>query len=243
MTSDDAEVPVLIAGGGMIGLSTAMFLAQQDIRSLVVERLPSGSPLPRAGHFHLRTIELFRQAGIEEEVRRQSEIDFVPEGSIIAMDSLSGRKLADIIPGLNVGVDDALTPVRRLFINQPGLERILRRRAAEIGAAMRTDCELVGIQQDSDGVTASVRDADSGKQSRIHARYLVGADGAHSRVRELLGIPMDGRGIFSNSMTIYFHADLGDSSATSRSASSTSTIRCSVGSSGCRRIASPASWR
>ena len=204
----DAEVPVLIAGGGLIGLATAMFLAQHGVRSLAVERLRGGSPLPRAGHFHLRTIELLRSAGIEQEVRRQSEKDFVPEGAIVAMDNLSGRKLADIIPGLNVGVDDTLTPIRRMFINQPSLERILRKRADEVGATVREGCELVDFNQDVDGVSATVRDVDSGEQSRIRARYLVGADGAHSKVRDLLGIAMDGRGIFSNSMTIYFHADV-----------------------------------
>src|SRR6187551_2520370 len=103
----------------MIGLSMAMFLAQHGVRTLTVERMRHGSALPRAGHFHLRTIELFRSAGIEDEVRRRSEEDFVPEGAIIAMDSLAGKKLADIIPGLNIGVDDMLTPVRRMFINQP----------------------------------------------------------------------------------------------------------------------------
>ena len=109
-----------------MGLTTAMFLAHHGIRSIAVERMRAGSPLPRAAHFHLRTIELFRAAGIEDEVRLQSEQDFVPEGALIAMDNLSGRKLADIIPGLNVGVDDSLTPCRRLFVNQPGLERVLR---------------------------------------------------------------------------------------------------------------------
>jgi 2-polyprenyl-6-methoxyphenol hydroxylase-like FAD-dependent oxidoreductase len=204
----NSEVSVLIAGGGLIGLAAAMFLAQHGVRSVAVERLRNGSSLPRAGHFHLRTIELLRSAGIEDEVRIQSEKDFVPEGAIIAMDSLSGRKLADIIPGLNVGVDDTLTPIRRMFINQPGLERILRRRAQEVGATVRDGCELAGFEQDGDGVTATVRDVDSGEQSQIRARYLIGADGAHSKVRELLGIPFDGRGVFSNSMTIYFHADL-----------------------------------
>jgi len=203
----DTEVPVLIAGGGLIGLTTAMFLAQHGIRSLAIERLRSGSLLPRAGHFHLRTIELFRSAGIEEEVRRQSEKDFVPEGAIVAMDSLAGRKLADIIPGLNVGVDDTLTPIRRMFINQPSLERILRRRADEVGAAVRPGCDLIDFTQDTDGVTATVKDSETGEESRIRAKYLIGADGAHSKVREVLGIPLDGRGIFSHSMTIYFHAD------------------------------------
>jgi 2-polyprenyl-6-methoxyphenol hydroxylase-like FAD-dependent oxidoreductase len=207
-TGVDTEVPVLIAGGGLIGLSAAMFLAQHRIRSLAIERLAHGSPLPRAGHFHLRTIELFRSAGIEDEVRAQSERDFVPEGAIIAMDSLAGRKLADIIPGLNVGVDDTLTPIRRMFINQPSLERILRRRAAEVGATLRTGCELVDFEQDEDGVTATVRDTETGADSRVRARYLIGADGAHSKVRELLGIPLDGRGIFAHSMTIYFHANV-----------------------------------
>ena len=206
--SIDTEVPVLIAGGGMIGLATAMFLAQHGVRSLVIERLKTGSLLPRAGHFHLRTIELFRSAGIEHEVRRRSEEDFVPEGAIIAMESLAGRKLADIIPGLNVGVDDALTPIRRMFINQPSLEGVLQRRADEVGAEVRRGSELVGLEQDADGVTATVKDSESDGQSRIRAKYLVGADGAHSKVREVLGTPLDGRGIFSNSMTIYFHADV-----------------------------------
>src|SRR5262245_4487981 len=130
----DGEVPVLIAGGGLVGLSMAMFLAQHGIRSLAVERLRGGSPLPRAAHFHLRTLELLRSAGIEDEVKRQSEKEFVPEGAIIAMDSLAGRKLADIIPSLNVGIDDSLSPCRRLFVTQPSLEPILRRKARAAGA-------------------------------------------------------------------------------------------------------------
>ena len=85
------QCPVVIAGGGLIGLSTAMFLAQQGIASIAVERLKGGSPLPRAAHFHMRTLELFRLAGIEDEVKRRWEEDFLPEGAIIAMDNLSGR--------------------------------------------------------------------------------------------------------------------------------------------------------
>ena len=114
------EVPVLFAGGGLVGLSTAMFLAQHGIASLAVERLRGGSPVPRAAFFHMRTLEMFRSAGIEEQVRRQSLKEFAPEGAIVLMDSLAGKQLAGLIPCLNEGVD-ALSPCRRLFVTQPCL--------------------------------------------------------------------------------------------------------------------------
>src|SRR5262245_63262019 len=174
-----SDVPVLIAGGGLIGLSTAMFLAQHGIPSLAVERLRGGSQPPRAAFFHMRTLEMFRAAGIEDEVREQSRKEFEPEGALVIMDTLSGRKLADIIPSLNEGVD-ALSPCRRLFVSQPGLEPILRRRARSAGAEVLEGHEVVGVEQDADGVTVTVQDTDSRVQKRLRAKYLIGADGAHS---------------------------------------------------------------
>ena len=203
----DEEFPVIIAGGGLVGLSMAMFLAQHGVASLAVERLKSGKQLPRAAFFHMRTLEMFRTAGIEEQVRRQSEKEFLPEGALIIMDNLSGKKLADIIPTLNEGVD-AVSPCRRLFVTQPGLEPILKTRALEAGAKVLDGCEVTAIEQDAAGVTMITRDVDSGKERRFRGKYLIGADGAHSQVREWLDIPVDGRGVFSNSITIYFTADL-----------------------------------
>jgi len=162
----DREIPVLLAGGGLIGLSTAMFLAQHGIPSLAVERLRGGSPLPRAAFFHMRTLEMFRNAGIEPQVRAQSFKEFEPEGALVIMDTLSGRKLADIIPSLNEGVD-ALSPCRRLFVSQPGLEPILRRRAEAAGAEVLEGHEVVGVDQDADGVALTVQDTDSGRQRRL----------------------------------------------------------------------------
>lgn len=202
---DDA--PVLIAGGGMVGLSAATFLAQQGVRSISIEKLKASSPLPRAAFFHMRTLEMFRSVGIEMRVREASERDFVPEGAIIAMDAIAGRKLADIIPNLNEGVD-ALSPCRRLFLNQPSLEPILRERAREAGATVFQGAEITGVRQHSDGVTVSVREIGSTVTRELHGRYLIAADGGHSKVRDSLGIGYDGRGAFSNSLTIYFTADL-----------------------------------
>jgi 2-polyprenyl-6-methoxyphenol hydroxylase-like FAD-dependent oxidoreductase len=201
------DAPVLIAGGGMVGLCAAAFLAQRGIRSIAVERLKASSPLPRAAFFHMRTMEMFRSLGIEGEVRERSSSEFVPEGAIVTLEAIAGRKLGDIMPTLNEGVE-ALSPCRRLYLNQPSLEPILRERARASGATVLQGAEIIGVQQDAQGVSVSVRDLDTGAQRELRGRYLIAADGAHSKVRELLGIRYAGRGAFSNSVTIYFTADL-----------------------------------
>jgi len=203
----ESEAPVLIAGGGMVGLCAAAFLAQRGIPSLIVERLKESSPLPRAAFFHMRTLEMFRSLGIEGPVREGSAKDFVPEGSIVAMESVSGRKLADIMPSLNEGVE-ALSPCRRLYLNQPNLEPILRERARQGGARILQGAEIQSVHQDEDGVALVIKDLESGGQRELRGQYLIAADGGHSRVREHLGIRYVGRGAFSNSVTIYFTADL-----------------------------------
>lgn len=203
----DDEAPVLIAGGGLVGLCAAAFLAQRGIRSIAIERLRASSPLPRAAFVHMRTMELFRSLGIEDAVRQRSAEDFVPEGAIIAMDTLSGRKLADIMPSLNEGVE-ALSPCRRLYVNQPSLEPILRERALSAGATLIQGAEVTAVQQDANGVTMMTKDVESGHERKFRGAYLIAADGGHSKVLELLGIHHQGRGAFSNSLTIYFTADL-----------------------------------
>jgi 2-polyprenyl-6-methoxyphenol hydroxylase-like FAD-dependent oxidoreductase len=171
------------------------------------KRLKATSPLPRAAFVHMRTMELFRSLGIEDEVRRRSAEDFVPEGAIIAMDTLSGRKLADIMPSLNEGVG-ALSPCRRLYVNQPSLEPVLKQRALSAGATLVQDAEVTAVRQDGNGVVVVAKEGESGKQLEFRGQYLIAADGGHSKVRELIGIRHEGRGAFSNSLTIYFTADL-----------------------------------
>jgi len=201
------ETPVLIAGGGLIGLSLAMFLARHGIPSLAIERLRGGSPLPRAAMFHQRTIEIYRSAGLEPDIIEQSNREFIPEGALVMMDTINGKIIANLIPVLNAGVDQ-ISPSRRLFISQPGLEPILRKRAREVGAKLLEGYEVASFDQDANGVSVIAREVDTGKERRFRGKYLVGADGAHSKIREQLAIEFDGRGVFSNSITIYFSADL-----------------------------------
>jgi 2-polyprenyl-6-methoxyphenol hydroxylase-like FAD-dependent oxidoreductase len=203
---EEVEVPVLIVGGSLVGLSTALLLASHGVGSLVVERHSGTAIHPRAGHFNLRTLEILRSVGLEDTVRRKSREQYPPDGGISNVESLAGREIATYFTDLNAGVAE-FSPTIRLFINQDALEPILRARAEELGARTRYRTECTGLEQDEDGVTAVLTDATTGTRSRVRARYVVAADGNRSPVRNRLGIQMRGHGVLSNSITIYFRAE------------------------------------
>ena len=204
-TCPEDEVGVLIIGGSLVGLSTAMWLGVHGVPSLAVERHASTAIHPRAGHFQLRTVEILRAAGLEERVRRRSEEQYVPNGGINNVESLAGKEIASFFPNLNAGVEE-FSPTVRMFIDQDALEPILRERAQELGARLRYRTQCTGLQQDDEGVTATLLDLDDGTESTVRARYVVAADGNRSPTREQLGIAMRGHGLLSNSVTIYFRA-------------------------------------
>ena len=203
----DDDVPVLIAGGSLVGMSMAMLLGGHGIASLVVERHRGAAIHPRAAFLLQRTMEILRAVGIEAEVRERSHAQFEPDGAIMSAETLAGREIAYHLPNVNAGVRD-MSPCERLFVTQVGLEPMLRARAEALGADVRFGTELVQFAQDADRVTAVIRDRDSGAMREVRARYLVAADGPRSPIRDALGIAMTGRGVFSKAVTIYFGADV-----------------------------------
>src|SRR3954453_22866057 len=200
------EVPVLIVGGSLVGLTTAMLLGHHGVPSLSIERHAGTAIHPRAGHFQLRTMETLRMMGLEERVRAKSLETYSATGGIIAVESLAGRELATYVRELNEGVE-GLSPTVRVFINQDALEPLLRERALELGATVRNRTEAVALEQDSDGVTVTLRDLDSGDERVVRTGYVVAADGNRSPTRTRLGIAMWGQRELSKSITIYFRAD------------------------------------
>jgi len=205
--SDVEEVPVLIVGGSLVGLSAAAFLAWQGVKTLTVERHRGTAIHPRAGHFQLRTMEVLRSIGLQDIVRRAAEDQYDLDFGIAAVESLAGRELAVFIQNLNEGVD-AVSPSTRFFMTQQSLEPLIRTRAEELGARLDYATELVSFEQDDDGVTATVRDIDTGRERAVRARYLIASDGNRSAVRERLGIAVSGHGLIAHSVTIYFRADV-----------------------------------
>jgi 2-polyprenyl-6-methoxyphenol hydroxylase-like FAD-dependent oxidoreductase len=207
-TLPDFEVPVLIVGGSLVGLSTALFLGHHGVPSLTVEHHHGTAIYPRAAQIYQRTMEVFRTIGIEQQVMQKSEEQFIQDGAVMAVETLAGKELAWYVPNLNEGIRD-VSPSIRVFLTQRLLEPLLKARAEQLGAELRFGADMVSFAQDSSGVTAVIRDRNSGIASTVRSHYMVAADGTHSRVREQLGIRLLGHGLLSRSITIYFRGRVG----------------------------------
>jgi 2-polyprenyl-6-methoxyphenol hydroxylase-like FAD-dependent oxidoreductase len=201
------DVPVLIVGGSLVGLSTAVFLGRHGVPSLVLERHRGTAIHPRAALVNQRTMETYRAVGLEEEIEEAAAREFVQNGAIVSVDSLGGKELDWYFRFINEGVEE-LSPSKRIFITQIGLEPILLRAAERLGARIQYGAEAVSLEQDADGVTVVARPRDGGPDRVIRAGYVIAADGAHSPIRERLGVRQLGHGSFSDSITIYFRADV-----------------------------------
>ncbi|WP_420168922.1 FAD-dependent monooxygenase [Streptomyces violaceoruber] len=196
---------VLIVGGSLVGLSTAVFLAHHDVPVTLVERHPGTSIHPRAVGYYPRTAELLATVGVEAPAKAAAS-GFEKHRTRAGVESLAGEVLfsKEELEGGDELAD--LTPSSLLLLPQDRLEPILRARAEELGAELRFGAELRSFTQDADGVSAVVRDADGG-ESVVRADYLVAADGPRSTVREALGIGREGRGVLSRHVSIAFGAD------------------------------------
>ena len=204
---ENEDVPVLIVGGSLVGLSTAVFLGHHGVPSLVVERHRGTAIHPRAALVNQRAIEAYRAVGLEDEIEEAAAREFVQNGAIVSVESLGGKELDWYFRNINEGVED-VSPSARLFVTQIGLEPVLLRAAKRLGARIEYASEATSLEQDADGVTVIVRPRDGGPERTVRARYVIAADGAHSPIRERLGIRVLGHGSFSDSITIYFRADV-----------------------------------
>jgi putative polyketide hydroxylase len=201
-------VPVLIVGGGLTGLSTALFLAWHGVQPLLIERHADLLIHPRARGFTPRTVELFRQVGLEPAIR---EAGFAG-GDDFRWIAVRAETLADEHEPADEAEEGegmrTLSPAPFAPIDQDKLEVILRRKAEELGADIRFSTELASFDQDDAGITAIVKDRRTGAAQRVRADYLVAGDGWDSPIRQQLGIGLDGPGPFFHVVTALVDADL-----------------------------------
>ncbi|MGI5160126.1 FAD-dependent oxidoreductase [Microbispora sp. CA-102843] len=203
----DRRTAVLIVGGGITGLSAALFLTRLGVRPILVERHPSTAITPQARAFNPRSMEIYRALGLEEEIRgRQSILAGLPE--MIGADTLAGRERFRVDLLAHVRPPATVSPTDWAMIDQDELERIVRSHAESGGADIWFGTELVSLDCDADGVTAVVRDLGAGAERRIRADYLVAADGHRAGIRGRLGIGVDQPGPVTHVAYFVFDADL-----------------------------------
>ncbi|MFI9508936.1 FAD-dependent monooxygenase [Nocardia sp. NPDC052566] len=204
----ETRVPVLIAGGGSVGLFAALCLASHGVEALVVEEQPGPSIHPRATGLGPRTLEFLRQLGLVAAVDAVA-VDMSDRGlGKIVTETLAALDLSgvpDQTPVRDVWGLDRITPTAiRGTCPQHRLDAVLAPAARERGATLRFGARLVSFEQDAAGVTALLDDG-----STVRADYLVAADGVRSATRDALGIGATGPGgLGIPKINILFRADL-----------------------------------
>ncbi|WP_228538149.1 FAD-dependent monooxygenase [Nocardia sp. XZ_19_385] len=171
-------IDVIIAGAGPCGLMLACELGAAGIRTLVLERLPEPSAEPKANGLVGQVVPLMDRRGLHERLSGSAEPP-QPNSSYFMFAGLP----------LNLSVLEQ-SPVYTLPVPQRRSVEVLEQRAVELGAEIRRGTELVGIRQRADGVSVEVS-GPAGTEELV-ARFLVGADGAHSATRKLAGIDFPG---------------------------------------------------
>lgn len=204
----DVRVPVLVVGGSLVGLSTSLFLSRHGIRHLLVEKHAGTSVHPRGRGINARTMELFRTAGVEPAIRKEASALEANQGILQTQSSLVGGEHKWLIKA--VDPSNALkkfSPTGWCLCSQNNIEPVLAAQSRAQGADVRFATELMSFDQDETGVSAVVKDRETGEHLTVRADYLIAADGPRSPVREALRIPQTGNGELFHNVSIVFRSE------------------------------------
>src|SRR5579884_1381702 len=205
MTIRATTLPVLIVGGGPVGLALTGDLGWRGVSCLLVEQSDGSIYQPRMDLVGIRTMEFCRRWGLVPAVEASPyPRDYAQDN--VYLTSLTGYELGrERFPGIGQAAPPKESPQRRERCPQNMFDPILRAFAAsQKSVALRYRTRLVSFTQDSERVAAIVENVETGARERILARYIVGCDGARSTVREQLGIAMHGNPVLTYTTNVIF---------------------------------------
>ena len=193
---------------GPVGLAAAIELGTRGVRVLLVERNSRVGVAPRAKTTNVRTRTHLRRWGIADKLAAESPfgIDYPNNMVFVTRIGPAGYELARFVDAFNASpARSALYPEHAQWVPQYALEKVMLERVRTLASVeILFDTDFVHADQDEAGVTATLRG--SAEEFGVDARYLIGADGARSQVRELIGAKMEGRHGLSHHYNIIFRA-------------------------------------
>lgn len=199
----DNTTPVFIVGAGPVGLAMALLMHRFGIHCVVVERNAGTTDHPKARGCWIRTMELFRQWGIEGKIRARGLRDKADVW--VYVDSIAGEEYGRTEPEPN----DGKTPAWKCIVAQDAVEEVLLDAVHESPyVRIFHNTEFRELVEDADGVNVVVHSLESNRTSRWRTQYLIGADGAGSAVRHAAGLQMVGPGTLALMANDYWRADL-----------------------------------
>jgi len=205
------ETDVLVVGSGPAGGTAALALSTYGIDHIVVTQWGRLVRTPRAHITNQRAMEILRDFGLEDEAMKYATPQELM-GNNVFCESLAGEELGRLYSWGNSPermADYTLaSPTKICDIPQNFMEPILIGNATQRGSIIRYNTRYLSMEQDADGVTATVQDRVTGEEYTIRAKYLIGADGGNSQVAEDADLPFGGKMGVAGSMNIVFEADL-----------------------------------
>ena len=205
--ADVLETPILIVGGGPVGLALAGDLGWRGRECLLVERTDGAIVQPRQDLVGIRTMEFCRRWGLVEAVEAAPYNRDYPQDNVYVAGSLAGGWEIGRYPSpsMNQARPPPESPSRRERCPQNMFDPILRDFArSHASVSLRYRHRFLGLRRERDGIVAEIERADTGERLEIRAGFVIGCDGAGGAVRELLGVGLIGEPVLTYTTNLIF---------------------------------------
>ncbi|WP_407165205.1 FAD-dependent monooxygenase [Bradyrhizobium sp. ORS 111] len=194
---------IMIVGGGPVGLAMGLLLDRFGIDAIIVEKSPTTTDHPKSRGCWVRTMEIFRQWGIEQAIRDRGLQD--SSDMFVQVESIAGREISRSRPEPNLGQ----TPAWKSLVAQDAVEEEIYKVIEHSNLVqVHFSTEFVGFEEVEDGVICEIRSVETGRSERWHARYLLACDGAGSQTRRRADIDMVGPATLAVMLNEYWRGDL-----------------------------------